>query len=97
MAQNRESGTIAKYDLRYLRRDNGLYTQNRLCGHVGMEQATLKSMMGSYLQIGLAAHGAAAGRFGGAELLGDESLWKKPGRPAAPVPLRRLPRAQNAR
>ncbi|MCI2059086.1 MAG: HAMP domain-containing histidine kinase [Oscillibacter sp.] len=54
MAQNRESGTIAKYDLRYLRRDNGLYTKIAFVD-MSAEQATLKSMVGSYLQIGLAA------------------------------------------
>jgi signal transduction histidine kinase len=54
MDQSAAVGTISDYGLRYLRQDNGLYTQIAFVD-TSMEQATLKSMMASYLQIGLAA------------------------------------------
>ena len=54
MSQSANEGTIEKYDLRYLRQNNGLYTQIAFVD-MSMEQTTLTSMMSSYLQIGLAA------------------------------------------
>ncbi|WP_417044179.1 sensor histidine kinase [Dysosmobacter sp.] len=54
LSQNRSEGTIGDYNLRYLRQDNGLY-QKLAFVDMSMEQATLREMMGSYLQIGAAA------------------------------------------
>lgn len=54
LSQNQTQGTIDGYNLRYLRQDNGLY-QKLAFVDMSMEQATLREMMGSYLQIGAAA------------------------------------------
>ena len=54
LAQEQTQGTIDGYDLRYLRQDNGLY-QKLAFVDMSMEQATLREMMTSYLQIGAAA------------------------------------------
>ena len=54
LQQNRPEGTIHSYGLRYLRRDYGLYERIAFVD-MSMEQATLQELMGSYLQIGLAA------------------------------------------
>lgn len=54
LQQNRPEGTIHSYGLRYLRRDYGLYERIAFVD-MSMEQATLQEIMGSYLQIGLAA------------------------------------------
>lgn len=54
MRQSGDEGTVSPYNLRYLRRDNGLYIQVAFVD-MSMEQATLKSMMGAYLQIGMAS------------------------------------------
>ncbi len=54
LAQNREEGTISGYHLRYLRRDNGLYQQLAFVD-MSMERAMLREILGSYLQIALAA------------------------------------------
>ena len=52
--QGETEGTIADYHLRYLREDNGLYTQVAFVD-MSMEQSTLNDLMRSYLQIGIAA------------------------------------------
>ena len=54
LSQEQSQGTIDGYNLRYLRQDNGLY-QKLAFVDMSMEQATLREMMGSYLQIGAAA------------------------------------------
>lgn len=54
MKQNRQQGIVAAYHLRYLRQDNGFFTRIAFVD-MSMEQASLKGMMGSYLQIALAA------------------------------------------
>ena len=54
LSQNQTEGTIDSYSLRYLRQDNGLY-QKLAFVDMSMEQATLREMMFSYLQIGAAA------------------------------------------
>ena len=54
LQQNRPEGTIHSYGLWYLRRDYGLYERIAFVD-MSMEQATLQEIMGSYLQIGLAA------------------------------------------
>lgn len=54
LAQDRTEGTVDSYNLRYLRQDNGLY-QRLAFVDMSMGQATLREMMGSYLQIGAAA------------------------------------------
>ena len=54
LAQEQTQGTIDGYDLRYLRQDNGLY-QKLAFVDMSMEQATLREMMLSYLQIGAAS------------------------------------------
>ena len=54
LAQEQTQGTIDGYGLRYLRQDNGLY-QKLAFVDMSMEQATLREMMLSYLQIGAAA------------------------------------------
>ncbi len=54
LAQDGTTGTIDGYSLRYLRQDNGLY-QKLAFVDMSMEQATLREIMGSYLQIGAAA------------------------------------------
>ena len=54
LRQNQPEGTIRSYGLRYMRQDYGLY-QRIAFVDMSMEQATLQELMGSYLQIGLAA------------------------------------------
>ena len=54
LSQEQSQGTIDGYNLRYLRQNNGLY-QKLAFVDMSMEQATLREMMGSYLQIGAAA------------------------------------------
>ena len=54
LQQGRPEGTIHSYGLRYMRQDYGLY-QRLAFVDMSMEQATLQELMGSYLQIGLAA------------------------------------------
>lgn len=54
LGQGTTEGTIADYHLRYLRQDNGLYTQVAFVD-MSMEQSTLNDLMRSYLQIGIAA------------------------------------------
>lgn len=62
LAQNQAEGVIREYGLRYLRRDNHIYGYKNIAFvDMSMEQATLQKMMYSYLQIALAAAGAAAG------------------------------------
>ena len=52
--QNEPEGTVSSYSLRFLRQDNGLFIKLAFVD-MSMEQATLQELMGSYLQIGLAA------------------------------------------
>lgn len=47
-------GTISSYDLRYLRQNNGLFTEIAFVD-MSMEQTTLNDLMRSYFQIGAAA------------------------------------------
>ena len=54
LSQQQEEGTIRSYNLRYLRQDNGLF-QKIAFVDISMEQATLQEMMGSHLQIAVAA------------------------------------------
>ena len=54
LRQSQPEGTIRSYGLRYMRQDYGLY-QRIAFVDMSMEQATLQELMGSYLQIGLAA------------------------------------------
>lgn len=54
LRQDQPEGTIRSYGLRYMRQDYGLY-QRIAFVDMSMEQATLQELMGSYLQIGLAA------------------------------------------
>ena len=54
LRQGQPEGTIGSYGLRYMRQDYGLY-QRIAFVDMSMEQATLQELMGSYLQIGLAA------------------------------------------
>jgi len=54
MNQSAEEGTISDYDLRYLRQNNGLFTQIAFVD-MSMEQTTLNDLMRSYFQIGAAA------------------------------------------
>ena len=54
LTQNQQEGTISAYHLRYLRQDNGIFTRIAFVD-TSMEQASLKAMMSSYLQISLAA------------------------------------------
>ena len=54
LQQGQPEGTIHSYGLRYMRQDYGLY-QRLAFVDMSMEQATLQELMGSYLQIGLAA------------------------------------------
>ena len=49
-----DAGVLHSYSLRYLRRDNGLFTRIAFVD-VSMEKSTLRSLMTSYVQIGLAA------------------------------------------
>ena len=54
LRQEEDEGTIPSYGLRYLRQNNGAYEKIAFVD-MSMEQATLQEIMGSYLQIGLAA------------------------------------------
>lgn len=54
LSQDADEGTIPSYHLRYLRRNNGLFMRIAFVD-MTMEQTSLKNLMGSYLQIGLAA------------------------------------------
>ena len=54
LSREENEGTLEAYGMRYLRRNNGLYTQLAFVD-MSMEQATLRSMMGAYLLIGAAA------------------------------------------
>ena len=54
LQQDQPEGTIGSYSLRYMRQDYGLY-QRIAFVDMSMEQAMLQELMGSYLQIGLAA------------------------------------------
>ena len=54
LSQNKREGVIPDYDLRYLRQSNGLF-QRLAFVDMSMEKATLRDLMQSYLQIGLAA------------------------------------------
>ena len=54
LTQTGDSGTISDYHLRYLRRDNGFFLRIAFVD-MSVEQETLKNLMASYLQIGLAA------------------------------------------
>ena len=54
LRQEEDEGTIRSYGLRYLRRDLGLYLRVAFVD-MSMEQATMREIMGSYLQIGAAA------------------------------------------
>lgn len=54
LRQPEDEGSIDGYDLRYLRRDNGLYVKAAFVD-ISMETAALRSLMRSYVQIGLAA------------------------------------------
>lgn len=49
-----DEGMLHSYSLRYLRRNNGLFTRIAFVD-VSMEKSTLRSLMTSYIQIGLAA------------------------------------------
>lgn len=54
MSQSEPEGTVSSYNLRYLRQDNGLFTEIAFVD-MSMEQATLNDLMRSYFQIGAAA------------------------------------------
>ena len=54
LGQTETEGTIQKYQLRYLRQDNGLY-QKIAFVDMSMEMAMLRNMMGPYLAIALVA------------------------------------------
>jgi len=54
LQQNSSEGTVAQYDLRYLRQRNAFFTRIAFVD-MSMEKATLKSMMASNFQIGAAA------------------------------------------
>lgn len=54
MNQEPAEGSISRYGLRYLRWDNGI-THRAAFVDMSMEQATLRKLIGSYLQIGAAA------------------------------------------
>jgi len=54
LEQDRTQGTIAEYGLRYLRRPNGIY-ENIAFVDISMEQAALRGIMHSYVQIALIA------------------------------------------
>lgn len=94
LAQKQEEGTLRTYNLRYLRQDNGLF-QKIAFVDTSMQQATLQEMMSSHIQIAVAAFflllaiSIALARWATAP--GGKGLAA-----AAPVPLRRLPRAQDA-
>jgi two-component system sensor histidine kinase CiaH len=61
MAQDQDEGTIAKYDLRYLRRDNGLF-QRIAFVDMSMEQTTLAKPDALLPADRPGGAGAAAGR-----------------------------------
>ena len=54
LQQEADEGTIHNYSLRYMRQDLGLY-QRVAFVDMSMEQATMRQILGSYLQIGVAA------------------------------------------
>lgn len=54
LSQNASEGVVPDYNLRYLRQNNGIF-QRIAFVDTSMEQATLKDLMRSYLQIGGAA------------------------------------------
>lgn len=54
MSQEPAEGSISRYGLRYLRWDKGI-THRAAFVDMSMEQATLRKLIGSYLQIGAAA------------------------------------------
>lgn len=54
LEQNQSLGVVQPYSLRYLRQDNGLF-QTIAFVDMSLEQATLRDLMRSYLQVGLAA------------------------------------------
>ena len=52
LAQEADEGSLSDYSLRYLRQDDGLYTQIAFVD-ISLETAALRQMMASYLRIGL--------------------------------------------
>ena len=52
LAQEADEGSLPGYALRYLRQDDGLYTQIAFVD-ISLETAALRQMMASYLRIGL--------------------------------------------
>ena len=52
LAQEEDEGSLPGYALRYLRQDDGLYTQIAFVD-ISLETAALRQMMASYLRIGL--------------------------------------------
>ena len=52
LEQNQQQGIISKYGLRYLRQGNGFYEKIAFVD-ISMEQAALRSIMRSYIQIAL--------------------------------------------
>ena len=52
LAQEADEGSLPDYSLRYLRQDDGLYTQIAFVD-ISLETAALRQMMASYLRIGL--------------------------------------------
>ena len=52
LAQEDDEGSLPGYSLRYLRQDDGLYTQIAFVD-ISLETAALRQMMASYLRIGL--------------------------------------------
>ncbi|MEG1988526.1 MAG: HAMP domain-containing sensor histidine kinase, partial [Oscillibacter sp.] len=60
LSQEADSGVVQPYSLRYLREDNGLY-QKIAFVDMSLEQATLRDLMRSYVQVGLAALAALLG------------------------------------
>lgn len=54
MRRSQDEGILSNYSLRYLRDNNGFFTRIAFVD-VSMEKSTLRSLMASYVQIGLAA------------------------------------------
>ena len=52
LSQEADEGSLSDYSLRYLRQDDGLYTQIAFVD-ISLETAALRQMMASYLRIGL--------------------------------------------
>lgn len=52
LSQEADEGALSDYSLRYLRQDDGLYTQIAFVD-ISLETAALRQMMASYLRIGL--------------------------------------------